>query len=292
MSKLYFTIVLICMLCINFARAESCVETDSSVPPRGCNWPRGVMNPTDTKYVIGTVAEDNVLHIDEFTLTVNAPENSENELPQYVPRILTRTKEAQDWLRVRGEYKLGIFGMGWNFYTLGIPLFGSYAQTLITATLFVKDIPSRRDYESLRKTSGNPDRGDFSKPNELFENLNRMRYHNDGLTTPVEEVIINGRKWCRYLRNSRLYPDDLHEYYITGLSPDRYLEIEVKMYPAPVYTDRYPRYAPEDQQPRWMKKSIKYKEQVISSLKITKPEGSKEPDLYEVPSSKSPIANQ
>jgi hypothetical protein len=103
----------------------------------------------------------------------------------------------------------------------------------------------------------------------------------------MEEVVINGRKWYRYLSNSSLYPDDLREYYVTGLASDRYLEVQIRLYPAPVYSDQFPRYADEDRRPRWMKKALKYKEQVISSLRITRPEGSKEPDLYEVPPAKS-----
>lgn len=216
--------------------------------------------------------------------------------------VITRGDKHEDWLKRKGEYEKDCFGQYWNFYPLGIPLFGSYGQFSILAKLYVKDTPARRDPISLRykypfrgDPYGNPDRGDFSKPEELFENLKRIRYLDDGHTTPMEDVVINGRRWYRYLSNSSLYPDDLNEYYFTGLAPDRYLEVRIRLYPVPVYSDRYPRYAPEDQRPGWMKKAFKYKEQVINSLRITKPEGGSEPDLYEVetttPENSIPVSN-
>jgi hypothetical protein len=236
------------------------------------------------------------LRIDDRILSFDVP----TELPTQSFRaseVITRGDKHEDWLKREGEYEKDCFGQYWNFYPLGIPLFGSYAQFSILAKLYVKDTPARRDPTSLRykypfrgDTYGNPGRGDFSKPEELFENL--KRYFNDDHTTPMEEVVINGRKWYRYLSNHPFSPDDLNEYYVTGLAPDRYLEVRIRLHPVPVFADRYPRYAPEDQQPRWMKKAFKYKEQVINSLRITKPEGSTEPDLYEVlspPTSSSSI---
>jgi hypothetical protein len=200
--------------------------------------------------------------------------------------VISRGDKYEDWLKRNGEYEKSCFAMGWNFYPLGIPLFGSSAQFSISAKLHVKNSPARRDSPTLHALvpdylAWNVDRGDFSKPEELFENLKRTTLI-PGHSTPVEEVIINNRKWYHYFRNSALYPDDLEEYYVTGLAPDRYLEITIRQYPVPVTATRYPTYPTEDQRPGWMKKTHKYKEQVINSLRITQPEGSKEPDLYDV----------
>lgn len=191
--------------------------------------------------------------------------------------VISRGDKYDDWLKRKGEYEKSCFAMGWNFYPLGIPLFGSSAQFSISAKLHVKSSLASRNnrYTDL-------DRGDFSKPEELRANMERMHGSDKSHTTPVEEVIINNRKWYHYFHNSALYPDDLVEYYITGLALDRYLEITISQYPVPVTATRYPTYPTEDQRPGWMKKTHKYKGQVINSLRITQPEGSKEPDLYDV----------
>ena len=215
------------------------------------------------------------LKIDDRVLFFEVPA----ELPTKSFRaseVITRGGKYEDWLKREGEYTKDCFGQSWNFYTLGIPFLGIDAQFSIQAKLHVKTSPVNRDtrYTSL-------DKGDFNKPEELRMNIEKTRGVANN-KTPIEEVIINNRKWYHYLKNSQLYPDALSEYYITGLAPDRYLEVHIRLYPVPVYSDRYPRYAPEDQRPGWMKKAVKYKEQVISSLRITTPEGSKEPDLYAV----------
>lgn len=215
------------------------------------------------------------LKVDDRDLSFEVPK----ELPTQSFRaseVITRGGKYYDWLKTKGEYTKDCFGQDWNFYTLGIPLLGIDAQFSIQAKLHVKTSPANRDtrYTSL-------DKGDFSKPEELRVNMERTRGVKNHVT-PVEEVIINNRKWYRYLTNSQLYPDALNEYYVTGLAPDRYLEVKIRLYPVPVYSDRYPRYAPEDQRPGWMKKALKYKDQVISSLRISKPEGGQDPDLYEV----------
>lgn len=235
------------------------------------------------------------LKTDDRILSFEVP----SELPTQSFRaseVITRGDKHEDWLKREGEYEKDCFGQYWNFYPLGIPLLGLDAQFSILAKLYVKNPPARREPVPGRiqipgyMPSGN-DRGDFSKPEELFENLKRMRYLNVAHTTPIEGVTVNGRRWYRYLSNSSLYPDDLNEYYVTGVAPDRYLEVRIRLYPVPVFSDRYPRYAPEDQRPGWMKKAFKYKEQVINSLRITRPEGSTEPDLYDVETSVPPTVS-
>ena len=231
--------------------------------------------PWQIEHVSIASSGEHSLKIDDGVLFFEVPA----ELPTKSFRaseVITRGGKYEDWLKRKGEYTKDCFGQSWNFYTLGIPFLGIDAQFSILAKLYVKTSPANRDnrYTSLGK-------GDFSKPEELRAYMERTRGVKNH-KTPIEEVIINNRKWYRYLSNSSLYPDELGEYYITGLAPDRFLEVRIRLYPVPVYSDRYPRYAPEAQRPGWMKKAVKYKEQVISSLRITTPEGSKEPDLYEV----------
>jgi hypothetical protein len=214
--------------------------------------------------------------VDDRTIFFEVPE-SDGFSAGRVKEVITRGGEFDDWLKRKGEYQKGCFGMSRNFYPLGIPLFGSYAQFSILAKVYVKTAPAQRNLPGLYDR----DRGDFSKPEELFENLKRTAYIPD-ITTPIEEIIINNRKWYRRLSNSWGYPDALRETYVTGLAADRYLEIAVDYYPAPYPKSRYPTYPTEDQMPGWMKKTHKYKEQVINSIHITKQAGSNEPDFYEV----------
>lgn len=247
--------------------------------------------------------------IDSQSIIFEVPADSVIEAGR-ASEVITRGEKYEEWLKKNGEYDKGCFGMSGNFYPLGIPLFGSYAQFAILAKLHVKTAPAIRDNHSTSF-----DRGDFSKPEELFENLRRStnyyvdkskhdsRTHLLHYYSPVEEVVVNGRRWFHYYRNADLYPEDLREYYVTGLAPDRYLEIIIRQYPVPLKSigypypaTGYPTYPTEDQMPGWMKKTHKYKEQVINSIRITKQARSNEPDLYVIesapPASETPLIIQ
>lgn len=283
---------------------DDCYVPNSVVPPGWCKYPEGVPNPTDPDRERGTEAGNYEIHIDDRTLAFSSPPNSEDRWPTYVPELSTRSREALDWLRVRGEYEVVVIGVGWSFYPLGVPLFGSSAQFSFAAKVYVKTSPANR----ANPRPSHDYRGDFSKPEELFENLRRStnfyvdksmydrRTHLLTYYSPVEEVVINGRRWYRYFWNNSAGPDDLREVYVTGLAPDRYLEIFVRQYPVPYPKSGYPTYPAEDQMPGWMKKTHKYKEQVINSIRITKQAGSNEPDLYEIesapPASETPLIIQ
>jgi hypothetical protein len=241
--------------------------------------------PWQTENILISAPGSYFVTIDDRKIFFEVPEEQVTKVGR-AKEVITKGEEYEKWLKENGEYEKGCFGMSWDFYPLGIPLFGISAQFSISAKLHVKNSPARRDSPTLHALvpdylSWNADRGDFSKPEELFENLKRTTLI-PGHSTPVEEMIINARKWYRYYWNTSGYPDDLREVYVTGLAPDRYLEITIRQYPVPVTATRYPTYPTEDQRPGWMKKTHKYKEQVINSLRITQPEGSKEPDLYDV----------
>lgn len=283
-----------------WAELGSCNIPGSVVPPRWCNYPKDVPNPTAPSWIKTQSVGNYGTHIDERTLRFTFPEHPDDGRLSYVPVLSTHSREARDWLRVRGEYKIRVIGMSWDVYPFGIPLFGTDAQFSIEATVHIKTTPALRNLPGVYDF----DRGDFSIPNELFENRRRAtnyyvdkskfdaRTHLLHYFSPVEEVIINGRKWYHYLANNSGYPDGLSESYVTGLAPDRYLEINIWQYPVPLAAigypysaTGYPTYPTEDQMPRWMKITHKFKEQVIHSLRITHPAGNKQSDLYEVPAS-------
>lgn len=227
--------------------------------------------------------------IDDRVLYFEVPTDLANHAGR-ASEVISRGDKYEDWLKRKGEYEKFCFGLGLDFYTLGIPILGIAAQFSIQAALHVKTSPANRDLPNLPDVTipgslgakyKNPGKGDFSKPEELRAYMERTK-GDENHTTPIEEVKINNRKWYHYYRNSRLYPDDLREYYVTGLAPDRYLKITIRQYPTPFPATLYPTYPAEEQRPPWLKKAFKYREEVIASLRITKSEDSKEPDLYEV----------
>jgi len=275
---LLFSISVILLFPETLMAQIDCHIENSVIPPRGCKFPEGVQDPTSPpKKLVGGGGTYKIA-IDEKIFTIFTPSNMEDDQsPMYVPKLSTRNREATDWLRARGNYNVEVFGIGWSFFTLGIPFLSHKGGATITAKVFVEPAPEfRTNLQEIYL-----DRGDFSKPEELFAYLERNRGDRNQ-STPVEEVIINGRKWYHYFWNTLGYPNDLREVYVTGLAPDRYLKVLIRQHPVPFIPSRYTTYPTEDQMPGWMKQTHKFKEQVIHSLRISRAEGSKEADLYEV----------
>lgn len=232
--------------------------------------------------------------VDDRTIFFEVPEGDGFSAGR-AKEVITRGGKYDRWVTEHGEYQKGCFGMGRSFYPLGLPIFGNYAQFSLQAKLHVKYSTSLRNLPGIYER----DCGDFSKPEELLENLRRRTNHYVDKSkldvgkllwfySPVEEVVINGRRWFHYLTNNNFYPGSVVELFVTGLASDRYLEIKISQHPVPLEAigypypaTGYPFYPKENQMPSWMKETHKYKEQVINSLRITKPEGSTEPDLYE-----------
>lgn len=259
------------------AQKDDCYVENSVIPPNWCKFPAGVPDPTSPQYIKGGGGGTYKLQIDNATFTIFTPSTEDNkEWPFFVPELSTRSREAKDWLRVRGEYEVSVFTTGLTFYKLGIPLLGIRGGGSIQAIVHVMTPPENRTV----RPEVYKDAGDFSKPAELQAYLERNRgvpQH----STPVEELIINGRKWYRYLWNSSGYPNDLREVYVTGLAPDRFLEVKIQQYPVPFVESRYPTYPTEDRMPSWMKETHKFKEQVIHSLRIIREQSNGASDLYE-----------
>jgi hypothetical protein len=264
--------------CTLLAQNDRCNVENSVIPPNWCKFPDNVPNPTSPKYIKGGGEGTYKLQIDDAIFTVFTPSTEDDEnWPFYVSELSTRSREAKDWLRVRGRYEVDVFTTGLMFYKLGIPLLGIRGGGSIRAIVHVMSPPENRTvHPEVYKDSG-----DFSKPAELQAYLERNRGVPEH-STPVEEVIINGRKWYRYWWNSPGYPDDLREVYVTGLAPDRFLEVYVRQYPVPFVESRYPTYPTEDRMPGWMKETHKFKEQVIQSLRISHEADAVARDLYEV----------
>lgn len=231
----------------------------------------------DVEYVPIKIPGTYSLPIDGAELIFETP-NVDSYMANHAKQLITRDENNRKYSRMSsGHYWKSAFNLSRNFYWMGIPLFGIDAQFHLTAQVHVMSAPEQRTAHQEVYRDG----GDFSKPAELKAYLERNRgvpQH----STPVEEVTINGRKWYRYLWNSSGYPDDLREVYVTGLAPDRFLEVYVRQYPVPFVESRYPTYPTEDRMPGWMKETHKFKEQVIHSLRISHEAGAVARDLYEV----------
>jgi hypothetical protein len=200
--------------------------------------------------------------------------------------VLTRGEPYDSWIRQGKLRSKDCFALTWGF-DLGLPFLGQRAGLSVYATVYVTGKPSPSITGYTYDSSGNRIRRiyhfwDYSKPEDLREELSELARAAPGRSAPPEEVILHGRKWYRKFRHGYPLLDVAWEEYYTGLAPDRYLEVAVQLNPVKLSPDLPPRYAPEDQQPAWMRKALRYKEQVISSLRVTRPVSASGPDLYEV----------
>ena len=234
------------------------------------------LKPWEVEFVQIGIPDTYSVPIDDTRLFFEMPDMAGYEA-KLAKVVSTRNEASNKYLKISyGHFTKPGFLLGKGFYLLGIPLFGSYGGMGITAQIHIMSSVATR-----AAFVGDTFKGDFSKPAELKAYLERNRGVPEH-STPVEEVIINGRKWYRYWWNSSGYPDDLREVYVTGLAPDRFLEVYVRQYPVPFVESRYPTYPTEDRMPGWMKETHKFKEQVIHSLRISHEAGAVARDLYEV----------
>ena len=241
--------------------------------------------PWNQKGIDITIPGEHSLRIDGYLLHFLVPEDFPNSA-RVAKEVETRSREIlEHWYRTGQPRTVGCFGLDWDFYFLGVPLLGRSGTSFIAGTVYLTTPPTPENTRPIvRQHRGFTIRRvfDYSWPSDLKESRSDFAHAGAKHYTPIEEVVINGRRWYHYLRNSDLYPNYLNEYYLTGLAPDRYLEVEIRMGSLPFYEDLYPRYPAEEHQPAWLKRAIKNKEQVISSLRLTRVVPATEPDLYEV----------
>jgi hypothetical protein len=254
------------------------------------------LNPWEVEFVQIVMPGTYSVPIDDKSLLFEMPEMGGYE-GKYAKAVSTLDEASSKYLKISfGHFTKTGFLLHKEFHWLGIPFFGSQGGMGITAQVHIMS-----SVETRAAFVADTFKGDFTKPNDMLEFLRRQtRYYidktkDDGRThllhyySPIEDRYINGRKWYRYLLNRSLYPNYLSEYYVTGLAPDRYLEIEISLskvpldaigYPYP--STGYPKYPSEDQMPSWMKETHKFKEQVIHSLRIKHAASDDVRDLYDM----------
>jgi hypothetical protein len=105
---------------------------------------------------------------------------------------------------------------------------------------------------------------------------------------PRDVVVINGRQWARQhyekgdsARAVAGLPEETVDTYYTGLSADSYIKLGVRY---PYLASRYPK---DKERPEWVKQSAAFIAQALSSIKISAPAGSSEPDFLTVDESQN-----
>jgi hypothetical protein len=100
---------------------------------------------------------------------------------------------------------------------------------------------------------------------------------------PRDVVVINGRQWARMhsekgdrARAVAGLAEETADFYYTGLSADSYIRVMVR---APYLASRYPK---DKERPEWVKQSASFIAEALSSIKISTPVGSTEPDFLTV----------
>ena len=96
---------------------------------------------------------------------------------------------------------------------------------------------------------------------------------------PRDVVVINGRQWARehYEKVAIVdLPEESVDTYYTGVSENSYIRLIVR---APYPASRYPK---DKERPEWVKQSSAFIAQALTSIKISAPAGSTEPDFFTV----------
>lgn len=96
---------------------------------------------------------------------------------------------------------------------------------------------------------------------------------------PRDVVVINGRQWARMHVERRAIadlPEKTTDFYYTGVSENSYIELMVEY---PYTASRYPK---NKERPEWVKQSSAFIAQALTSIKISAPAGSAEPDFFTV----------
>ena len=97
-------------------------------------------------------------------------------------------------------------------------------------------------------------------------------------------MVINGRQWAReHSERAAIVdlPEETVDTYYTGLSANSYIRVMVR---APYIASRYPK---DKERPEWVKQSAAFITQALSSIKISAPAGSTEPDFLTVDESQN-----
>lgn len=179
------------------------------------------------------------------------------------------------------ERSLGLIGFSRKDQTGIWPFVSTYGETGIGAGLFLPldqsnpDSKFWADYRTLESLVK------MTKSSNYIYDAQGNRVGREDL--PRDVVVINGRQWARMhyekgdsARAVAGLSEETVDTYYTGLSADSYIKLGVRY---PYLGSRYPK---DKERPEWVKQSSAFIAQALSSIKISAPAGSTEPDFLTV----------
>ncbi|TFW70849.1 hypothetical protein C3Y98_09265 [Methylotenera oryzisoli] len=232
------------------------------------------------------------IRIDDRTFIMTIPQgrtaatyNRENIDTQYY-------REQVFGTNYRREKTVGLIGFRRKDETGIWPFVNTYGETGIGASLYLAE-----EWES--KIDRTSDKAwmwaDYRTLESLVKMTKGFNYIYDAQGNrlgkkdiPRDVVVINGRQWARehYEKGGRaravagLAGETVDTYY-TGISENSYIRLIVV---APYTASSYPK---DKERPEWVKQSSAFIAQALTSIKISAPAGSTEPDFFTVDESQN-----
>lgn len=180
----------------------------------------------------------------------------------------------------RDEKAIGLIGFRRKAQTGIWPLVLTYGETSFGAGVFLAE-----EWES--KIDRTSDKAwmwaDYTTLESLVKKTKGFNYIYDDqgnrlgkMDIPRDVVVINGRQWAReHYEKAAIVdlPEETVDTYYTGLSANSYIRLIIRY---PYTASRYPK---DKKRPEWVKESSAFITEALSSIKISPPSGSTEPDF-------------
>jgi len=188
----------------------------------------------------------------------------------------------------RSEPVIGLVGIGRKHQSGVWPLVRTYGETSFGSGIFLTP-----EWESkIDRTSGKAWMwADYTTLESLVKKTKGFNYVYDDqgnrlgkMDIPRDVVVINGRQWARkHYEKAAIVdlPEETIDTYYTGLSANSYIRLIIRY---PYTASRYPK---DKERPEWVKESSAFITEALSSIKISPPTGSTEPDFFTVDGSQN-----
>ncbi|MDD2933273.1 MAG: hypothetical protein PHO76_05245 [Methylotenera sp.] len=179
------------------------------------------------------------------------------------------------------ERSLGLIGFRRKDQTGIWPFVSTYGETGIGAAVFLPQDQTKSelywaDYRTLES---------LVKMTKSFNYVHDEQGNRLGKKeTPRDVVVINGRQWAReHSERAAIVdlPEETVDTYYTGVTANSYIRLIVRY---PYTISRYPK---DKERPEWVKQSSAFIAKALSSIKISAPAGSTEPDFLTVDESQN-----
>lgn len=224
---------------------------------------------------------DYTIKIDDRTFSMTIPQG--RTAASYHRKDIDTQYFREQIFSDRDEKAVGLIGFRRKDQTGIWPFVRSYGETSIGAGVFLPRDQTKSelywaDYRTLESLIART-RDNGVSITVFDEQGNRIGKKE----IPRDVVVINGRQWAREhyekgdsARAAAGLSEETVDTYYTGLSANSYIRLTVRY---PYTISRYPK---NQERPEWIKQSSAFIAQALSSIKISPPEGSAEPDFLVV----------